>query len=601
MSERPEEVAVVAVEVWSGIANLELTVPHCDQNYTRQASLMLTPALLNALQRAAGGEEVGGLQDAASACLAVVVQLAPETCLDAVITFLSGRLDAQEPGPRAAAMLAYGAIMEGPAERVRPLVAPAFAAILQSLDHPVLRRAAAWAAGRSLEFHAACVPDDAKAALFPPCLALMKDPEWSRDLGYVLQGLVAGTRASAAQFPAMSRRLLDDAAAASSEGREALLGSCCVLVRGADEGCGQHLRELLLELLRLAESCQGRQVDGLGSCLQAVTERIGEQVVVEHAEPMMRVYMAVLQAGVEAGAGLHEETLQAVGTLVGLLGARFAGFVAAFWPVLRSAMASLDYPQASATGCGILASIAGALGEGVLPYAEEAQDVALQLLQDPYAPKELRPPAVRCLGALGRALGGRTPHLPQLLAALGEWARESKGKGAGKAKDKDKDKSKDKDKDKDKDKAKHGGKGKGKHKGKEKDEGKKGAMGTLHHLPDEAMRHLDLADAVLEAYAGVFVGLCRTSSVVAAQDHAHDIVCFAAARAALPWAKEPVLSAAATVMGAAAVAFPHVVGEVLAWVPVADKLADVAVQSPDPHVRDLSAALCQFRQLPVMG
>jgi len=132
----------------------------------------------------------------------------------------------------------------------------------------------------------------------------------------------------------------------------------------------------------------------------------------------MALYVSALEAGYASGRGLQEETLRAVGALVVLLGARFAAFLATFWPALARAMEDAEYPQVCTTALAVFRHVAAALGKGVLPHADQAQTIVQHLLRDPGISPELRAPAAASLGSLCLAVGGESARLGEALDGL---------------------------------------------------------------------------------------------------------------------------------------------------------------------------------------
>merc|ERR1712100_496895 len=85
-------------------------------------------------------------------------------------------------------------------------------------------------------------------------------------------------------------------------------------------------------------------------------------------------------------------------------------------------MASVQDPGASGVAFDIFRDLCLSLKMGMLPYAENAQILALNLLRNPDTPAELRPRAVSCFGHLANAVGEHLPHLHDMLALLASLA-----------------------------------------------------------------------------------------------------------------------------------------------------------------------------------
>eukprot|EP00747_Dinoflagellata_sp_TGD_P041481 gnl/TRDRNA2_/TRDRNA2_141505_c2_seq1.p1 gnl/TRDRNA2_/TRDRNA2_141505_c2~~gnl/TRDRNA2_/TRDRNA2_141505_c2_seq1.p1 ORF type:complete len:290 (-),score=51.71 gnl/TRDRNA2_/TRDRNA2_141505_c2_seq1:121-990(-) len=287
----------------------------------------------------------------------------------------------------------------------------------------------------------------------------------------------------------------------------------------------------------------------------------------------MSLYISILQAGHSAGRGLHDETLRAVGALVVLLGPRFSGFVVALWPALIAAMAADICPEVCATGFNVFRDLGAALGTAILPYADQAQEVALQLAHDTEA-GELRHLGVACLGHLVLACGGMLPNLQKVLGEIRSLASAATTAAGGMAKV-----------------VKHWqckSNGKGFCKGRTK--------GVMQRALDEWLQRRQLSDAVLEAYANVVLGLRKTSSLSELKGDVSTILDFVTVRIVPPTAEEKTLLLALQIVGTIALEEAGYVAT-FCWsdqAGIVSKLVSCGSGCSDLEARDLATAIAKL-------
>jgi len=495
-----EEISAGAIEFWTCLAEVEYDFAEEGTTYTQQTAPAMLPCLLEALCKEDPGDELSLLQDSIGAYLAAVMKSQNTAGLEIVASVLEKSFLSTDPKLRHAALIIFGSIMDGPADKAAPAVERYFQGLFPLLEDPSHRRSAALVAGLALERCPSAVPAQAKAMLLSPCLALLRDRDWSHDFEYVLQGLFGCLTLAPEQFASAARELCGNAVKGTDEECGAFLRCLSTLIVHAGGSSTSLLRELLLELLRFAESRRDKQVDGVGSCLQAITEHLGHSIA-DVASEMMRLYLSILQLNAASGGCFHDETLQATKALVVVIGPHISDYMVAFWPVLKAAMASIQYPSTVQTAFGIFGDVARALGANVAPYATEAMQVAAQLIENPECPMELKPSAATCFGVLGLTLGGQMPCLSDFFGSLHGLARIGKGIGKG---EKGKGTGK-KGKGKGEKGAHWKGHGKGKGKGKQASE--------LCRVTDDMLHRRAFMSTLAQVTCDVMIGLKRTDSL----------------------------------------------------------------------------------------
>ncbi|CAL1138119.1 unnamed protein product [Cladocopium goreaui] len=304
----------------------------------RQAAPMLLPPLLEALQRKPTDpgwtleDHLPTLSESACECLMAVSKVLGDELLQPVLGFVSSAMASQEIWHRRAALLAFGAIQEGPAmQTLQPLIRSALPRLLEALKAQELfeASAAAWALGRLLDVNPAAVPDESQAALFEVAvLRLRFAPSLAEELCYCLNGIV-DQQASVLEpqlFGTVVESLLLGAAQAERESRVqlALFGCLCELLGRAGEDCLPQMQLVLTEVLRRIAAELGQHaapVRSLLRCLRVLLLRnaeINSSQVAEllagtlHLEPTEEV-RCVCCAKVDAVGCLRLDGCQMVG------------------------------------------------------------------------------------------------------------------------------------------------------------------------------------------------------------------------------------------------------------------------------------------------
>ncbi|CAE7489499.1 KPNB1 [Symbiodinium natans] len=266
---------VQAIELWETLAAYELYLldgkpsGQC-RGLVQQALPTLMPLLLQALQARAPSyqksswdpdDDASPVQEAACGAVMTVAKVTGDACVGLTLPFASAAMASQDEWQRRSALLAFGALQDGPsAQALRPLVASALPRLMEGLRSQSLPEAsaAAWTLGRVLDKNPGSVPDEAQVALFETSLQRLRtEAGLAEELCYCLDGLVDQQAAvlEPAPFGVVLEALLAGARAARPESRtqHALLSCLTELLGRASEDCLPQMELLLDDLLRQAD------------------------------------------------------------------------------------------------------------------------------------------------------------------------------------------------------------------------------------------------------------------------------------------------------------------------------------------------------------
>ncbi|CAJ1405695.1 unnamed protein product [Effrenium voratum] len=257
-----ELVASQALEVWEALAAKELEMAQRSRGLLGQAAPLLLPLLQQGLQRKPedpGWQERSTLQDSARACLMATAKVLGDAVLQPILAFASTAMGSEDMWQRRAALLAFGAVQDGPsAPTLQPLVQMALPRLLEALTAPSVEASSAfWALGRLLELHPAAVPDDAQARIFEVAVLRLTEPCLAEQLCYCLDGVVDQQAAvlEPRLFGTVAESLLKGAQVADPHSRAhlALFGCLNELLARAAEDCLPQMELVLEEVMRRAD------------------------------------------------------------------------------------------------------------------------------------------------------------------------------------------------------------------------------------------------------------------------------------------------------------------------------------------------------------
>mmetsp|Transcript_88331 Transcript_88331/g.175612 ORF Transcript_88331/g.175612 Transcript_88331/m.175612 type:complete len:865 (-) Transcript_88331:52-2646(-) len=443
---------VQALALWEALAAFELQILTCRREASKEIMQhvmpLLLPSLLAALetqppdleQDAWLEETMPMLQEAARACLASVAKVVASACVQQVLQFVESRLASGFTWKRRAALLAFGAIQEGPPNQaMQPLISAALPRLLDSLKATIAieASAAAWTLGRILDVNPISVPEAVQASLFEVVvIRLAKEPGLAEELCYCLDGLVDQQAAllEPRLFGPVVESLLQGASSAHGRAKLALLRSLAELFGRGGEDCVPCMAPCLSRILHAAEAdlALGRVPDSaVMSCMRALIYRLGRDgLAASDTDTLLAFLIRCLQAQHSHNKTFDEESLRALGTLAMTLGESFNADMSAIGPILLSALQTQEQPEACLAAISTLSDLSKAMGSKLLPFSPSLLDaLAAAFLQQgtectPLEQK-LCLKAVQGFGDILLAFGADTPKISTLLEILRQQAESS--------------------------------------------------------------------------------------------------------------------------------------------------------------------------------
>lgn len=444
-----EEVAKLAVEFWCTVCEEEISIEDDNAqaaaegstelrpyfNFARVATQEIVPVLLELLakQDEDAGDDEYNLSRAAYQCVQLWAQAVGSNVVPPVLTFVEKHLRSEDWHYRDAAVSAFGAIMEGPDEKVLdPLVKQALPVLITMMaDSSVqVRDSAAYALGRICEAVSDAIdPNEHLQSLITALFqGLASHPKMASSCCWALMNLAdrfAGepgcqTNALSQHFQASVQHLLQVTESTQDNMlRTAAYEVLNAFVTNAANDSVQMVGSLsdviidrlekTLPLLQQVVSVEDRLTldemqTSLCSVVLAIIARL-EKEVAPLGDRIMQLMLNLLQA-LPAKSSVPDTVFATVGQLASALEGDFDKYMGAFSPILLNALNNQEEPQLCSMAVGLVTDIARALDTKVQPYCDGFMNSLLNNLRSPTLGNQLKPAILQSFGDIAQSIGG---------------------------------------------------------------------------------------------------------------------------------------------------------------------------------------------------
>ncbi len=379
-------------------------------NFSRVATNEVVPVLLSLLmkQDEDAPDDEYNISRAAYQCLQLYAQAVGATIIPSVIQFVEANLRSEDWHKRDAAVSAFGAIMEGPDEKVlEPIVKSALQFLISMMeDHSVqVRDSTAFALGRITENCSEAI--DASQNLDPLVRALfnglLSNPKMAPSCCWALMNLAerfsgepsAAQNAMTPHFNTSVSNLLQVTSRSDADAsvRTAAYEVLNVFVNySATESLtaiGQ-LSDVIIKRLEDTVPMQSQVVSvddkitledmqtSLCSVLQAIINRL-DKAILPQGDRMMRLMLQLLST--TGKSSVPEAVFATIGSLANAIEQEFAKYMTAFSPYLFNALANQEEPSLCAMAIGLVSDLTRSLGEQSQPYCDDFMNYLLNNLR----------------------------------------------------------------------------------------------------------------------------------------------------------------------------------------------------------------------------
>lgn len=467
MKSDEEDVAKLAVEFWCTVCEEEISIEDDNTqaqaegstelreyfNFARVATQEVVPVLLELLakQDEDAADDEYNISRAAYQCLQLWAQTVGSAVVPPVLAFVEKNLRSEDWHFRDAAVSAFGAIMEGPEEKILdPLVKQALPVLIGMMDDQVIqvKDSAAYALGRICEASSESI--DAQTHL-PSLISalftgLSSHPKMASSCCWALMNLAdrfagdpgCNENPLSAHFQASVTHLLQvtERHDADNQLRTAAYEVLNAFVTNAANdsvGFVATLSNVILERLEKTIQLQQQVVSvedkltleemqtSLTSVVMAIVQRL-EAEIKPQGDRIMAILLQLLNS-VGGKSSVPDTVFAAIGALANSLEEDFLKYMEAFVPYLYNALGNQEEPGLCAMAIGLVSDITRSLGEKVQPWCDAFMNYLLNNLRSQALGNQFKPAILQCFGDIAQAIGGHfETYLPVVAQVLQQAA-----------------------------------------------------------------------------------------------------------------------------------------------------------------------------------
>ncbi|KAI9711200.1 MAG: karyopherin beta [Bogoriella megaspora] len=450
MKSEEEDVSKLAIEFWCTVCEEEIQIEDDNlaaqaenstelrehNNFARVAAQEVVPTILElmAKQDEDAADDEYNVPRAAYQCLQLYSQAVSNTVISPVLAFVEKHLRSEDWHYREAAVSAFGAIMEGPDEKmIDPLVKQALPVLVGMMNDQVLqvKDSAAFALGRIIELSPESIDPPAHleqiiSSLFNGltshpkmaescCYGLMNAAErFAGDLGGNENPLTPHFNNSIKALLTLTER--PDADGHLRTAAYEVLNAFVTNAANASLQAVASLTEVILQRLNATIPMQQQVVSvddklqleemqaSLISVVVAIINRLEEKIEPQ-ADHIMSILLQILNT-TGGKSSVPDSAFAAVAALTNALEVNFGKYLDAFLPYLFNALGNLEEPGLCAIAIGLTSDIVRALGDKVQPHCDTFMNYLLQSLRSSNLGNQFKPAILQCFGDIAQAIGG---------------------------------------------------------------------------------------------------------------------------------------------------------------------------------------------------
>ncbi|XP_020607239.1 importin subunit beta-1-like [Orbicella faveolata] len=462
-----DEVALQGIEFWSSVCDEEMDLAieaveaseakrepeQTSRHYAKGALPFITPLLTACLTRQ---EEYDDEDDwnpckAAGVCLMLLAQCCENDVIPFVTDFIMGNIKNPEWKNRDAAVMAFGAILEGPDPKaLQPYAAVATPMLINLMgdESVVVRDSVAWTLGRICEILPQVVIENNLQLLVETLLtSLEAEPRVAANVCWAFNSLGEAaydaaqvsedeeepqTYALSTWFQQIVGKLLevtDRCDANQGNLRSSAYEAVMELIKNSAKDCYEVVQKTTLvilqrlqHVLQMEKSVSDRaQYNDLQSLLcatlQSVLRKVNAQDAQQIARPIMDALLQMLGLGGASVSGVQEDALMAIGTLVEVVGDNFITYLEPFKPYLIQALRERGEYQVCVAAVGLVGDIARALGSNILTHCDHFMQILLENLADATVHRSVKPHILSVFGDIALAIGSNFTNYFEVVTA----------------------------------------------------------------------------------------------------------------------------------------------------------------------------------------
>ncbi|KAK4133361.1 ARM repeat-containing protein [Trichocladium antarcticum] len=464
MKSEDEDVAKLAVEFWSTVCEEEIAIEDDNAqvesseqmrpfyNFSRVATNEVVPVLLGLLtkQDEDAADDEYNISRAAYQCLQLYAQAVGAAIIPPVIQFVEANLRHEDWHNRDAAVSAFGAIMDGPEEKVLdPIVKSGMQPLISMMEDPSVhvRDSTAYALGRITE---ACSEAIDPAQHLEPLVrslfnGLMNNPKMAASCCWALMNLAerfagepgASQNSLTPHFNQSVTNLLTVTGRMDGEPavRTAAYEVLNVFVQSAADDSLTAIASLsTVTIQRLEETIPLQQQvvsvedriilediqTSLCSVLTATIQRLDKEITPQ-GDRIMQVLLQILST-VGGKSSVPESVFAAISSLANAMEDEFIKYMEAFSPFLYNALGNQEEASLCSMAIGLVSDITRSMGERSQPFCDNFMNYLLSNLRSTALANQFKPAILQCFGDIAGAIGG---HFETYLAIVAQVLQQA--------------------------------------------------------------------------------------------------------------------------------------------------------------------------------
>ena len=449
MKHDDEDVAKLAVEFWCTVCEEEISIEDDNVqaeaegaiqrpyfNFCKIATAEVVPVLLELLskQDEDAADDEYNLHRAAYQCLQLWAQCVGSPVVQPVLHYVETNIRSDDWRMRDASASAFGAILEGPDEKMLDNIVKQALPILISMmgDSSVaVKDSVAFTLGRISE----CVPSSIDTEKHLPALVeslfsgLASHPKMASSCCWALMNLAnnfagepgADSNVMTPYFDPSISALMQTTERSDADGgvRTAAYEVLNIFISNAASKSLQTVAQVNDKVLqRLESSIPLRQqaltvedrltLDDIQTSLCTVIMAIIQRCDAEIAPQADRIMHIILQllSSLSSKSSVADSALGPIGALASALETSFKKYMEAFRPYLFKALNNRDEPSLCAMAIGLTSDIVRGLGPDCQPYCDDFMNSLLENLRSTALGNQFKPAILQCFGDIAQAIGG---------------------------------------------------------------------------------------------------------------------------------------------------------------------------------------------------
>lgn len=392
---------------------------------------------------------------AAAACLELLARDVGDDIVQPVVPFVEAGIRREEWQHREAAVMAFGSILDGPdPTTLAPLVSQALGALINMMGNDpsnAVRDTVAWTLSKITEVMLEVIDPDAQLNDLVSALVmgLQGTPRIINSCCLALNNLVTQlstppdligedvpTSVMSKYFSGVLNALMPVSEKPENESncRSAAYTTIATFIASSADDTLPVVQEVAAAMLARQEALMGMQNQLVGTddknnwddmhinlcaVLQSAIHK-SPALIAPFADRIMTNLLQLLSAAGKNAAVL-EDAFATVGALASALETGFTKYMEAFMPFLFQALGQYEDWQVSNAAVYATSDVARAVGEAIVPYAEQLMVALVDVLRSPVIHRSVKPNAISTIGEVALAIGPAfVPYLDTVMGILSQ-------------------------------------------------------------------------------------------------------------------------------------------------------------------------------------